>query len=66
MLPRTDASAITPYSRLFLNLSLSKECAEDYAYEVIQLGVAVEAGAGRDEANPAGTRVHKEEKISSC
>ena len=26
--------------------------------------MAVEAGAGRDEANPAGTRVHKIEKQS--
>ena len=32
-----------------------------YAYEVIELGVAVEAGAGSDEANPAGTQVYKDE-----
>ena len=30
------------------------------SYEVIQLGMEVEAGASRDEANPTGTRVHKE------
>ena len=32
------------------------------AYEVIQIGMAVEAGAGRDEANPADTRLHKIKK----
>ena len=32
------------------------------AYEIIQLGMAVAAGAGRDEANLVGTRVHKVEK----
>ena len=32
-------------------------------YEVIYLGMAVEAGAGRDEANPAGTRMQKNEEI---
>ena len=29
------------------------------AYEVIKLGMTVEAGAGRDEPNPAGARVDK-------
>ena len=28
----------------------------------MQLGMAVEAGADRDEANPAGTRVHTMKK----
>ena len=31
-------------------------------FEVIQAGIAVETGAGRDEANPAGMRVHKMKK----
>ena len=31
-------------------------------YEVMSLGIAVEAGASRDEANPAGTQVHKKKK----
>ena len=35
-----------------------------YANEIVQLSVAVEAGAGRDEANPAGTRVHNDEERS--
>ena len=33
-------------------------------YEVIELGMAVEAGAGRNESIPAGTRVHKMKKKS--
>ena len=32
------------------------------AHEMIQLGMAVEAGGGRDEANPADTRVHNMKK----
>ena len=31
---------------------------------VTQLGVAVKADTGRDEANPAGTRLHKDEEGS--
>ena len=34
------------------------------AHEVIQLGMVVTADAGRDDANPADTRVHKYEKRS--
>ena len=33
-----------------------------YADGVIQLDMAVETGAGRDKANPAGMRVHKMKK----
>ena len=35
-------------------------------YEFIQLGNAVEAGADHDEANEAGTRVHKKGEIRRC
>ena len=37
-----------------------------HAHEVIQLGVLVEAGAGRNKANPVGTRVHEDQEISGC